>query len=293
MSNILIRRANIVSGVVPIDYSAKYLTFEAIVDSTFSFSINNIQYSTDDGTTWSTLTAGSSTPTISAGSKILWKASSLSPDSSNGIGTFSATGNFKAEGNIMSLLFGDSFSDQVSLNGKNYAFYKLFSGNTYLINAENIVLPATTLSTYCYGYMFNGCSSLTIAPLILPATTLKGSCYRRMFYSCSGLTTAPEIHATTQASYACQYMFYSCSSLRTAPALHATTLVSYCYQYMFRYCSSLNYVKSMAVDISATNCMQGWLQGVAASGTFVKNSEATWEVSGDSGIPSGWTVVNA
>ena len=42
MSSILIRRANIVSGgtpPVPIDYSTKYLTFEALEAGTFSLNI--------------------------------------------------------------------------------------------------------------------------------------------------------------------------------------------------------------------------------------------------------------
>lgn len=36
-----------------------------------------------------------------------------------------------------------------------------------------------------------------------------------------------------------------------------------------------------------------WLLGVATNGTFVKNSQATWDVSGASGIPTGWTVETA
>ena len=34
-----------------------------------------------------------------------------------------------------------------------------------------------------------------------------------------------------------------------------------------------------------------WVRDVAASGTFVKNSQATWNLTGDDGIPTGWTVV--
>lgn len=31
----------------------------------------------------------------------------------------------------------------------------------------------------------------------------------------------------------------------------------------------------------------------AASGTFVKNAAAEWDVTGNSGIPTGWTVQKA
>jgi hypothetical protein len=33
-----------------------------------------------------------------------------------------------------------------------------------------------------------------------------------------------------------------------------------------------------------------WVNGVSSTGTFVKNSAATWTTTGGNGIPSGWTV---
>ena len=36
-----------------------------------------------------------------------------------------------------------------------------------------------------------------------------------------------------------------------------------------------------------------YINGVAATGTFVKNSAAEWDVSGVNGIPEGWTVQTA
>lgn len=119
-----------------------------------------------------------------------------------------------------------------------------------------------------YRGMFKGCSSIISASaLLLPATTLADACYRDMFYGCTSLTTAPE--------------------------LPATTLVDYCYQDMFQGCTNLNYIKMLATDISATKCLQNWVNGVASSGTFVKNSAMTSLPTGTSGIPEGWTVQNA
>ena len=40
-----------------------------------------------------------------------------------------------------------------------------------------------------------------------------------------------------------------------------------------------------------SNYTNKWVSGVASSGTFVKNSAATWNVTGVDGIPTGWTVV--
>ena len=88
-------------------------------------------------------------------------------------------------------------------------------------------------------------------------------------------------------------MFGNCTSLTAAPQLPATTLTSACYYYMFSGCTSLNYIKCLATDISAYSCTEGWVDGVASTGTFVKaSSMASWSTGVD-GIPTGWTVQNA
>jgi hypothetical protein len=62
---------------------------------------------------------------------------------------------------------------------------------------------------------------------------------------------------------------------------------------MFYGCSKLNYIKMLATNISASNCLNSWVSGVSSTGTFVKNVAATWNVTGNNGIPSGWTVETA
>ena len=86
-------------------------------------------------------------------------------------------------------------------------------------------------------------------------------------------------------------MFRDCTSLTTAPELPATTLANNCYQEMFRGCTKLNYIKAMFTTTPSTTYTSYWVSGVASSGTFVKNSAATWNVAGISAIPTGWTVV--
>jgi hypothetical protein len=88
-------------------------------------------------------------------------------------------------------------------------------------------------------------------------------------------------------------MFNGCTSLTTAPELPATTLVNSCYEYMFEGCSNLNYIKAMFTTEPSSSYTTNWVNGVAASGTFVKNSAATWNVTGADGIPTGWTVQTA
>lgn len=272
---------------IEVDYSKQYLTFVALEDGTFSFSGSGISYSVDGGATWTELASNTASPTVTAGNKIMWKAS-LTPTSSAGIGTFSSTAQFDVEGNLMSLLFGDNFKGQTDLTGKSYAFHYIFQNNTNVVNAKNLSLPATTLATACYQNMFNGCTSLTTAPE-LPATTLEGYCYNGMFYKCTSLTTAPALPATTLANYCYQFMFSGCTSLTKAPALPATTLANYCYNGMFKDCTSLNYIKAMF--LTTLNSTYNWVEDVASTGIFVKNGDATWDVTiGVDGVPKGWTV---
>ena len=116
--------------------------------------------------------------------------------------------------------------------------------------------------------MFEGCTSLTTAPA-LPASTLASSCYSYMFYNCTSLTTAPALPATTLARSCYNSMFNGCTSLTTAPALPATTLASYCYSSMFYGCTSLQVYSS-----SSTGHNKAWripTSGTASSYTSQSN----------------------
>jgi len=111
-----------------------------------------------------------------------------------------------------------------------------------------------------------------------------------MFLGCTSLINAPELNATTMVRGCYQDMFNGCTNLVTAPDLPATTLVQECYSQMFKGCSKLNYIKTLAIDKSATNCMNNWVNGVqTTSGTFIRNPQATWVTIGNSGIPTNWT----
>ena len=100
-----------------------------------------------------------------------------------------------------------------------------------------------------------------------------------------------KLPATTLAGYCYQQMFSGCKSLTTAPDLPAQTLAIRCYNFMFDNCSSLNYIKMLATDISASDCLGSWVFGVSTTGTFVKSSSATWNIVGNSGVPKDWNVI--
>ena len=161
------------------------------------------------------------------------------------------------------------------------------------ITTSNVTLNPTVATEGCYQSMFERCTNLTNAP-DLPATTLATNCYRTMFYMCSSLTTIPSIlPATTLADNCYYYMFRNCSQITTAPELPATTLTTYCYYEMFRNCLKLNYIKCLATNIGASGATTRWVQAIASSGTFTKNSSMTNWTTGVNGIPTGWTVIDA
>ena len=253
----------------PSDYAHQYLTFKALSAGTFDYFSDTgatMSYSLNSGSTWSQ-PSSSITFNVQSGDVVMWCG-----DNTNGnVGTFMyGTAPFDVEGNAMSLIYGENidFDNDTEFSGGTSQFNGMFGnkydGGSQVVHANNLILPSTALTTECYRDMFRDCSGLTTAPSILPATTLANGCYRDMFDGCTSLTTAPELPATTLAASAYTAMFYGCSSL--------------------------NYIKMLATDISASSCLFNWVQGVANSGTFVKNASMTTLPTGINGIPQGWTV---
>ena len=299
------------------------LTFIAQENGTFKFSgsttSNTLKYSLDNGETWVALAHDTNTPIVQSGNTIMWKGECVNSFNDDGIGKFISSGRFIAKGNVMSTLSEDNFTGRTSYYDETYQHAFLFAGCTGMTSAEKLILPVTDLSVACYSYMFSGCTSLTIAPK-LPATTVKSVSYAGMFYGCTSLIVAPELPATTLLGPMCYNnmfkgctsltatpvlpattltescyinMFNGCSSLTSAPELPAITLTGNCYRQMFSGCTNLSYIKCLATNISASNCTSNWVNGVAASGTFVKAPSMTSWTTGNDGIPANWTVQDA
>ena len=187
----------------------------------------------------------------------------------------------------------DITSLSTSTTVSSYCCEKMFYGCSSLATIPNGFLPTITAAAEgCFRQMFYNCSSLTSIPNgSLPATTLASLCYNGMFYGCSSLVNVPSnlLPATTLAPRCYEGMFQKCTSLQIAPDLLALTLVANCYYSMFREDSSLNYIKMMATDIGdIQNTTYYWVDRVSSNGTFVRNPQATWWVTGVSGIPNGW-----
>ena len=177
-------------------------------------------------------------------------------------------------------------------NGSDYKWVLTGSNIKCIGNIENLLDYATvtagnhpTMESYCYYYMFSGCTSLTQAPS-LPATTLAERCYDTMFWNCTSLTQAPELPATTLEKQCYQSMFNGCTSLTQAPALPATTLAKICYGNMFQGCTSLTQVPELPATTLADSCYWSMFQRCTA---IKLSSTQTGEYTQEYRIPSSGT----
>lgn len=214
----------------------------------------------------------------------------------NGVHLFDANKVCYIAGKIGSLLDDDSSLAQ-------YAFRSAFSnGNSNNTNpaavtfvdidpADPLILPSVT-SNNCYREMFRACTSLTYAPA-LPATTVAEGCYFNMFRKCTGLTSVANITLPAMELQPDCYreIFRDCSGLTSVPVFPAHTLVDHCYQQMLSGCTRLTSITCLATDISATSCLENWVQGINTTGTFYKDPEMTGWVKGTN-VPSKWTITN-
>ena len=274
----LLNRRRYMGYVEPVNeegYDGGYLTLTALQDTTFTLTIGSsvgsdcagMYYSIDNGETW-VYTANQNsagvditTPLIKKGNWVLWKGVNKRPSKSRtlaGSSRFSSNGLFAVGGTLQSLIWGDEYETKLSTKDWN-SFVWLFY-QSKLKNAKNLRLTATTFGPGTYHGLFNGCSYLEVPPSKIE---IGGDAY--------------------------QQMFANCTSLKSSPDILITTLVSNNLKEMFKNCTSLKYIKILSTDISASNCLQNWVQNVPAGGTFVKAAGVTYP-SGASGIPNGWTV---
>lgn len=124
--------------------------------------------------------------------------------------------------------------------------------------------PLYDSNAYKWGFvsMFRNCRSLVKAPL-LSAKSTSPYCYRNMFEGCTMLESI-EIQATYVGESSCYGMFQTCVHLKNIKAHFERFYNAY--------------------------SLEAWLFNASANGTFQKKAGVTYP-SGNSGIPSGWTVV--
>lgn len=242
------------------DTYKNYLSFTA-VENNCKISLNettapNIKYSLN-GKKW--IEWDYNQITLNIGDIVFFKGNNEQyfSKSTSEFNMFIITGKVKAHGNIMSLLYGDNFIDNLSIDS-DYCFYSLFNNCKDLLTAP--LLPATTLSNYCYANMFNNCTSLTKTHE-LPSKVMKQYCYSNMFNKCTSLTTMPELSANILSSYCYQNMFNGCTLLKYISSLPANVLAEGCYEGMFEGCTSLESAPKLNAEEIAVKCYKQMFKG--------------------------------
>lgn len=277
-------------GKIPNFNPTNYMTIEMLEDnSSITFTpgeYGGSSYSCDysiNGTSWKTITAKKTIYGLRTGDTISFRGI-LNYESS--VGQFTINYRCNLTGNCMAMVYGD---DATSYDTAPYGCFRNLFRSCRIVSVSSDFLPATKVSNYSYDYMFMYCNYL-ITPPVLPAMNLATGCYHYMFGYCDALSNPPALPATTLADFCYDSMFYSCKSLEESPVLPAKTLVDACYQAMFQLCSNLKKITMLATDITAQYSMVAWVAGVASTGTFIKNKDATWDVVGVEGVPEGWTI---
>lgn len=194
-------------------------------------------------------------------------------------------------GNIMSLITGMWFK---YIEGDAWPitpvtnFYEL-GWTSYDRTSRNIFLGLFCTS----GASTNKMNLYDAQNLVLPQD-VKPGCYFRLFGR-TEIEHSPELPATTLAYNCYTYMYAGCKQITDSPVLPAGYLTGQtngCYASMFYGCSNLTGVTCLAISRTSPSYTSTWLSGVAATGTFYKNSNATFWGSGTTDIPTGWTVQN-
>ena len=273
--------------------NATPLTMEAITAGTIVVNSpkSGMQYSLNGGTKTAVTTTAIN---VAIGDKVQFYGNGTSITNYFGTQITGGTAEVKVYGNIMSLVDETGFASNTTLPAEQ-TFRSLFDNNAKLKDASGLLLPAKTLTNYCYNFMFQNCTALTAAPAELPATSLANSCYRNMFNGCTSLTTAPALSATELADFCYASMFYGCSSLTTAPKLPATTLAKECYDRMFNGCTSLTTAYVKAAYKTTNHECDNMFSDCSATGAKLHTTTASkgdWDVVMGSGNPwNNWTVV--
>ena len=168
-----------------------------------------LQYSTD-GTNWDDYTTGTNITLTNVGDYVCFKATTTNArfggSSNNDRNRFAGTGQLKVSGNINSLLDGTNYNTLLDLSGQSRILQFLFVGNTALVDAEDLLLPATKITGWAYCNMFEGCTSLVKGPKEISATDMNNSLswpIAAMFYNCPALLDGPHIKATSFPNNCC------------------------------------------------------------------------------------------
>jgi hypothetical protein len=115
-----------------------------------------------------------------------------------------------------------------------------------------------------------------------------------MFRGCTSIKSAANVTLKATAPLAYRSMFQGCTSLKIGANITSSSLAMNACRNMYNGCSNLSYIKMLALNVSTDSNaghLADWVTGVAPTGTFIKHKDATWDITGNSGVPEGWEIV--
>lgn len=180
-----------------IDYSKQYMTFEVVEGGNITFTASNanlvktIQYSLDNGTTWTRITSSTTTQelggNLSVGDKVLVKGTNYAyGDWRDYRNSFNGTAKVNVYGNVLSLIYGDDFIDRHTISGDR-TFLALFTGWVNLLSAEHLIMQFDVTKSNSCRWMFSGCTLLTHSPELLITSIASNYAFGEMFNGCTNL----------------------------------------------------------------------------------------------------------
>ena len=296
------------------DYQVQYFTIRSLADNNtinlynnMSATTTNFSYSLDIGTTWTDFTLPKQTnqtiATLASGSTVMLKGTNNTlGDTYNSGHYFRASEDYTIEGAITSLVNGDNINLEIGdSEDRSYTFAQLFSGDTHLINAEDLVIRSIALPDGAFNCTFRSCTSLVAAPE-LPSTNLGADTYGSTFEGCTSLAKPPkELRFTSVRSDRIYTRMFTMS--RTSRVQAAMTETPKLFgdwgnlnpknEQMF--CGNANLNKVYCYWTKANHNFDGyntnWMNYTTGGGTFYKRSTESFSRN-VSGVPTGWTLTN-
>lgn len=273
-------------------------------------SASTFSYSTDNGTTWSTFSLSSgqtqTIATLASGDTLMMYGDNTTLGTAYNYGHyFRGSADYEVSGELSSLVNGSDVTDTYIASGasRTNTFAQLFSGDTHLVSAENLLISSTALPNNACNSMFRGCTNLVKAPTTLPSTILGTECYSSMFESCTSLAYPPaELYFTSVNHNSYNRMFcMSRNSKVTAAMTESPKMfgnwgsVNPATNNMQMFCGngSLETIYCYWTNTSGTfGNIANWVNYTDDTNvTFYKRSTQSF-ASGVNGIKDGWTVVN-
>ena len=216
-------------------------------------SSGSVEASSDNGTTWSTVTASSAGTEIAlpANGRVIFRHTG----SMQGM-KFAATGSHSASGNICSLTHGDNFSGDLTASTGYY--YGIFEGDTNLSSVANLCFESlSVLPDQGLRRTFYGCTSLVDTPNLKHITAIGQREFQNCFQGCTSLTKGVDIPLVTSVTNQAFYEAYkNCTSLVDCGDLSGLTTITLgnnVFQGAFIGCTSLR----RGVDLSGITLSTG------------------------------------